>query len=288
MSAAAVVLIAAGVGIRAQSAREQTLFVSALDASGEPVLDLSANEIVVLENGARREVLRLTPATEPMDIALLVDNSAAVDGDLVPLRRALTAFVDAMSREHRIAIFGLAARPTIFAEYTGDVERLHAAIGLLFPDSQSGMTLLDALVEVSRGLERRDATRAALIAVITDGQELGHEDDRSALDALRRAGASLHAVGVGQFTGTGGDTMRYRDLALAQGTRDTGGRFDTLLNSLGWPRALEQLARELSSQYKVVYGRPESLIPPDPAEVSSTRPGVAVRATPARASRGAR
>ena len=47
-------------------------------------------------------------------------------------------------------------------------------------------------------------------------------------------------------------------------------------------QALQKIARELSSQYKVVYGRPESLIPPDKTEVASGRTGVTMRGTPAR------
>ena len=47
-------------------------------------------------------------------------------------------------------------------------------------------------------------------------------------------------------------------------------------------QALQKLARELSSQYKVVYGRPESLIPPEKIECRRRAPGVTMRGTPAR------
>jgi hypothetical protein len=45
---------------------------------------------------------------------------------------------------------------------------------------------------------------------------------------------------------------------------------------------LQRLGRELSSQYKVVYGRPDSLLGFDELEISSARAGVTVRGTPAR------
>ena len=53
------------------------------------------------------------------------------------------------------------------------------------------------------------------------------------------------------------------------------------------PYALQKLARELSAQYKVVYGRPESLIPPEKIEVSSGKAGVTMRGAPARGGNGA-
>jgi hypothetical protein len=52
-----------------------------------------------------------------------------------------------------------------------------------------------------------------------------------------------------------------------------------LLTPMSVQQALDRLGRELSSQYKVVYGRPESLIPPEKIEVSARRPGITMRGT---------
>jgi len=52
-----------------------------------------------------------------------------------------------------------------------------------------------------------------------------------------------------------------------------------LLTPMAVQSSLERLARELSSQYKVVYGRPDSLIPPEKIEVSARRPGLTMRGT---------
>jgi len=45
---------------------------------------------------------------------------------------------------------------------------------------------------------------------------------------------------------------------------------------------MQRLARELTSQYKVVYSRPESLIPPEKIEISSARADVTMRGSLAR------
>jgi hypothetical protein len=80
---------------------------------------------------------------------------------------------------------------------------------------------------------------------------------------------------------------RERSLVMDQGSRQTGGQHITLLTEMAVEQALVKLARQLSSQYKVVYGRPESLIPPEKTEVASARPGVTMRGTPARGQSGA-
>ena len=61
----------------------------------------------------------------------------------------------------------------------------------------------------------------------------------------------------------------------------------SLLSAHGLDGAMEKLAKELRSQYKVVYSRPESLIPPDKVTVSAGKPGLTVRGAEARGENGA-
>ena len=272
--------------IDAQVGRDRTLYVSVRDKSGAPVTDLGPQEIVIREDGTRREVLRVSRAAEPIDIAILVDDSSAAGPDLLFIRDALTRFVELMHGDHNIAVIGLAGRPTILTDYTRDPARLKAAVGRIFAQTDSGMTLLDALVEVSKGLEKRETSRAVLLAVITDGQEYGRFDDREVLKQLKRAGVAFHAVTTGTLAAFTPDEMKYRAIVLSNGTRETGGRHDNLMAGSGLPLAVENVARELSSQLKVVYSRPQSLIPPERIEVSVTRPGLTARGTPARRTGG--
>jgi VWFA-related protein len=285
---AAVFAFAAGVppGIHAQAgARERTLFVSAVDSSGEPVNGLDPEDFVITEDGRRREILRVSRATEPMDIALLADNSAAASDAIGPLRSGLKDFVDAMAGDHQIALVALADRPTILVNYTSNPMRLEEGINRLFAMNSSGMTLLDALVEVSAGLEQRGATRAVIVPTITTGTEFTNRYGLDVVEALQQAGVALHAlvIGVADY-----DTVpaRERGVVLDAGSRETGGQYVTLLTESGMRQALRKLARQLSAQYKIVYSRPESLIPPEDTEVTSRRSDVSMRGTPARGQAG--
>jgi VWFA-related protein len=281
--------LAAGIApqaLRAQAgSRERTLFVSTADGKGEPVEGLGPNDFVVREDGQRREILRVSRAVEPIDIALLVDTSAAARNAVSSLRMALTSFVGLMAPDNQIAIVGLADRPTILTDYTSNRGLLDKAIGRVFSMSSSGMTLLDAIWEVSNGLKRREATRAVIVPVITNGAEFTNRYARDVIATVHDAGAGLHAIVVGVIDGTD-LTDRERAQVLDEGTRTTGGQHVTLLTDSALDQALRRLARELTSQYKVVYGRPESLIPPEKIEVASGRAGVTMRGTPARGQGG--
>jgi hypothetical protein len=94
-------------------------------------------------------------------------------------------------------------------------------------------------------------------------------------------------VTIGQFYHSEEHATRERSFLLDAGPRGSGGQRITLLSPHGLDDALQRLARELSSQYKVVYGRPQQLITPERAEVSSARAGVTMRGARARGESGA-
>ncbi len=280
-----------GFGIRTSAqnreTRERALFVSAVDKDGEPVSGLGPDAFIVREDGARREILRVSRATEPIDIALLVDNSTAASQEITFFREALSKFVAKMAPGNNIAVITLADRPTIVVDYTNDTKRLSDATGRLFPMPQSGMTLLDGILETAQGLARRETPRAVIVPVITDGTEFTNRYSNDVVAALDRVDAALHIVGIGQFIHSEEHGIRERSFLLNDGPAKSGGQYITLLSPHGLDPAMQRLARELSSQYKVIYGRPQSLIPPERTEVSSAKAGVTMRGAPARGESGA-
>src|SRR5205823_5160589 len=113
------------------------------------------------EDGVTREILRVTPDRDPMQIALLVDDSALVRGREGPVRRAVSAFVQHMRDDVMIALIGLGERPTVRADFTRDkIKLLHAAAGLFGHGSN---TLSDAIYESSTALAKRPLMRPVIV-----------------------------------------------------------------------------------------------------------------------------
>lgn len=286
------ILLAATIAIthsdaRQTSAREGVLYTSVVDKSGEPVNGLGADDFIVREDNARREVLRVSRAVDPIAVAILIDNSTAAQDDIQNIRDALSKFVLKMSADNDVALIGIADRPTILQDYTRNAELLKSGIGRLFPQPGSGMMLLETIVEASRGLSKREEPRAVMIPIITDGTEFGTLHYNQVLESLKKGGAALHAVGIGSFSAAMSEERRNRAVVLDLGPRQSGGQWQVLLSSMALSNALDKLGRELSNQYKVVYGRPESLIPPEAVTVGVTRAGLTARGAPERRKPGA-
>jgi VWFA-related protein len=263
---------------KGSDARTRQVYVSVVDSNGVAVPGLGPADFTVREDGQSREVLRATQATEPLDIVLLVDDSQAATTSIPYLRTGLTKFVEQLAGKGAIGVVTIGERPTSIVERTTDVAALKKGILRIFARPGSGAYLLDAIVEVSRGFQKRETARPTIVAITIEGIEFSNLQYERVLDELHRSGAALHVLAVGRARGDMSDEIRSKNIVMARGTETTGGRRDQLLSELSIPDALSKMAGELLNQYVVTYGRPDALIPPEKIEVSVKKPGLTARA----------
>ena len=265
-------------GGQRESGRTRDIYVSVLDAKGVPVRGLTVADFTVREEGQAREVLKASPATEPLDIALLIDDSEASDPALQHLREGVQAFIDRLAGKAQIALITFGERPTSLVDYTSNTELLKRGVGRIFPRRGAGAYLLEAIQEVSRGLQKRKATRPVIVAVTMEGTEFSNLYYQNVLKELQASGAALHVLAVGTPSGSQSDEMRNRNLVIAEGPQRSGGRREQLISVMSIPDELKEVADELLNQYVVTYSRPDTLIPPEKVQVTVNRPDVTVRA----------
>ena len=264
-----------GSGTALAQSDERVIYASIVDKNGVAVKNLTPKDFIVREDGVVREVLRIERDADPMKIALLVDNSAAMqDSRMSDLRRAASAFVTGMRDGVQIAIITLADRPTILVGYTTDRERLRKAAEGITAFSGTGNYVLDGIYETSQALSKEGTERPVIVAISSDGPELSYRHYDQVLDNLQDGDAALHVVVV--KVPEGGQSVD-RDLVFSRGSHDAGGRYDDLLTSTALEGKMKQVSDELSNQYRVIFARPQKLIPPKTTEVSARNPQLRAR-----------
>ncbi len=276
------VVVATTAPVRTQGL-QRSVYASVLDSAGAPVATLATTDVVIREDKVQREVLDVTPAADPMEIVLLVDNSEAAEQYIRDYREALAAFIKAIAADetgarHQVSLVTLAERPTINTNYTLDLDLAVKGAQRIFATPDSGAYLLDGIIETSQGIKKRTAVRPVIVAITTEGPELSGRSYQAVLESLRASGAAFHVIVIGTPT----DRNYDRSVVLDTGSRNSGGGFDTILSGTALARTLRRVADELTHQFKVTYARPQTLIPPEQITVSAGKTGLTVRGTPAR------
>jgi VWFA-related protein len=287
LASAVLVVAAAWAGGSARlsaQAVQRSLTVSVVDETGSPVRDLGPPDFIVREDNVAREILKVTPADEPMQIALLVDTSTASRDNIAHFRTALPPFVTNLTNtpsgtKNQVSLIATGERPTVLTEYTTSVGELQRGINRLWSLPDTGAYLLDAILETAKGFRKNEAKRPVIVAITQEGSELSYRHYDQVLEALRDGNVAFYAVMIGRPSGSLTDEARSRNIVLDQGTRDTGGYREQLLTPMALGGALKQLADRLTHQYLVTYAHPDTLIPPEKVTVSAKKNGLTARGT---------
>ena len=261
--------VTAGITAPVAFAQDQHVaFVRVLDLMGQPVTDLAADDFVVSEDGRRARVVSATAGTEPMRVALLIDNGEAVRGGhaVIALRNAVEGFVGALPREHSVALFTIGGHARRMVDFTTDRAPLVAAAQSLFFNQAAGVLLADGIRETWERHYTGEEAWPVFVALVKSTTErsrfLNVRGYLRFVNRLRRAGVIVHVVhwyvrARGEFAGM--VSTLAPNLA-----RDTGGRYASVVVATGMVDAMTDLAtdmgiryRDLSSRYRVVYERPD-------------------------------
>jgi hypothetical protein len=267
--------------------KERELYVSVLDKDKHAVtVTPQPQDLIVREDNVSREILRIVPASDPMQISLLVDNSQSASRAIQRMRDGLTGFINLVANgKNEISIVTMGDRPTLMVDATSDADKLKKnGSERLFSQPGSGTYLLESLIETTKGFRKRESARPVIVALLTEGIEFSNQHYDEVLKALKGSGAEFFALVLteGQEPNERNDAVRNRNVVLDRGTNETGGRREILLSDMAIQDAMASVADELLHQYKVTYGRPDSLIPPEKITVEAKNPAWTARGVPVR------
>ena len=255
------------------------------DADGRFVDGLSVADFVLLENGDRRPILHFDSAPIPQSIVLAVHADAA-DETRRALGRGALGFADSLMSFDSVALLGVgslttagpASRPGAAegpAEAAAGFSYDHALLGKRVADldagsDRGGLALPAGLLSATRGLLARPRGRVLLLLLAghapligppapdpelaaqtasgpsAPGQTPPGQALSEALEALRKAGATLHVVVLG-----GADGFPFTSLRKA--AEETGGEFVVAESAADVEGACRRLSESLQHQYLLSY-----------------------------------
>jgi VWFA-related protein len=265
----------------------RTLRVSIIDESGRPARGVSTHDLVVLENSVAREVVRITPDARKLNVAIIVDSSAAMATDYrLHVLDPLIAFLRGLPAQARFALWTTGERPTKILDFAEDVGLALSALRRVIP--MGGSTLYDAIDEALADLVEREGERLALVAVSATGVEFSSRDEPRALrNAELRGDVMLYSVlahGPSSLPTSVSlearpetfERLPRHGYVLDALSRESGGLFEEILTFMGVEQALARIAADLAGSYVLSYR-----VPPGDAPITTTvevaRPALRVR-----------
>ena len=129
------------------------LYISVLDAMGQPVTDLTANDFSVTADGVECKIIKVEPVSKPTKLTIMIDNGQATTKELASFRQAFKNLIQVVPEGIQIELYTTAPQPRTLEKATADHVKLLSAIDRIAPDSGAGL-FFDALVEAGNRVEK--------------------------------------------------------------------------------------------------------------------------------------
>ena len=268
-----------------------SVFAIVSDRRHLPIENLASADFVVAEDGKDRAVLSAVPAAGPLQIIVLVD-----DNGTGIFRYGLARFAESLQDRAEMAICVVTNQVQTIVNFTPSVKAWMAGISRLTvrPATPEGGQLIEGIVTAAADLRKREARRPVILALTVGGNEQSPRLSNEVLDELWRSRAALHVVFAETIARPAPAVTKPSDLlennfnlskVIGDGPKESGGiRRDVLTAGLVQTE-VQQVAKDLLTQYEVTYARPLAGNPPRKLEVSVRRSGASVTA-PRRAPAG--
>lgn len=179
--------------------------VTVLDKNRQPVLDLTAKDFQITDNGVRQDILHFDLGSTPLSLVILVETSARVEPLLPDIRKSGILFSDVvMGPEDEAAVLSFNDTVNNLVDFSMNHATIQEAINELNQGTQRSK-LFDAMATAVQMLSNRQRSqttsdapdRRRIMLIISEATDVG--SDERLWTVLRRAQLSnigIYSVGL--------------------------------------------------------------------------------------------
>jgi Ca-activated chloride channel family protein len=240
------------------------LTVTVTDKADKHITGLMSDQFVVSEDGVRQRLAFFSAESLPLDLAILIDGSASMQGKIELARNAAAGLVRSLRAGDRASVIEFRDAVRVRQALTTDTSAVESAIGEIVARGSTAVydALYIALKDLASATRDPQQVRRQAIVLLSDGADtasLGTYEDVSEL--ARRSGVVLYTVSLKSQAdvaldrlSSGGQRFEgeadYGMKALAQ---DTGGRAFFPKKAAELKGIYDGIAEELGHQYALGY-----------------------------------
>jgi Ca-activated chloride channel family protein len=223
------------------------LFTSVVDRRGQPVLDLTREELRVIEEGAPQTIRRFERVADlPIHATVALDISTSMRPRIHAVGSAAQEFVTRLiGPKDRAAVVAFNDRPELLVPFTADQEELSSGLDGLLTEGRTA--LFDTVVFALYNFGGITGKRA--LVLFSDGADTASKYTfETARDYARHSGVAIYTIALQVKT----SDLRSR-LHLEHLATETGGRSFFIDDLFELEDVYSKIETELRSQYLVAY-----------------------------------
>jgi Ca-activated chloride channel family protein len=224
------------------------------DANGALVGSLEKNDFAVRDNGVPQQIAVFERQTDqPLNVAVLIDNSGSTAKDLKYETESVTRFVRAVLKEGNpedaVSLYSFnwqIVKQNGFTRNPVAIEKsLHALRG------EAGTALYDAILLASRDIQDRKGRK--ILVIVTDGGDtVSRADFNRAVEAAQVADAVIYPILIVPIVNDAGRNVGGEN-ALTTFSLRTGGRVFQASLGAALDQSFDQILRDLRTQYLLAF-----------------------------------
>jgi hypothetical protein len=241
----------------AQTGASRIALATVLDPRNRPIVDVEADDFVVHEGAAARDILSVHLADYP--VVVMLDTSAHAREDLPMMQRAAAQFI-ARIGQRAVALGTFGDPPAMLTAFEDERPVLTEKLDALSAAETGDSLLLQGAALAAQKIRPTGSIFSAIVMLSASPTDASRDADAS-VSPIVETGAILHVVTHRPMSSGPGSPDAAAALRLSATVRalveQTHGQYTPIYTAASYGAALDQIANRMATEIMVEY-----LVPP--------------------------